>query len=97
MQFGLTATSQKTSIFSWMIITHAVSNTVFGCTEGWKTLAAANGRNTLNLMQLSPEAHASDVMLCGETVFQSCGGMLRLGSRPYKAKGTPGWIKITGG
>lgn len=56
----------------------------------------------LNLMQLSPGAHADDMILCGETVFQSCGSMegvaaVEQASRPYKAKGTPGWIRITGG
>lgn len=78
MQFNLTATSQRTSVFSWMIITQTVPLCFAayrpGCIEGWKTLTAANWRNMLNLTQLSPGAHADDVILCGETVFQSCGG-----------------------
>lgn len=75
-----------------------------GCVEGWKTLTAANWRNMLNLIQLSPEAQADDVILCGETLFQSCcglggggvGGVVEQASRPYKAKGMPGWIRIRG-
>lgn len=56
----------------------------------------------LNLIQLSPEAQADDVILCGETAFQSCCGMRGVGvvkqaSRPYKAKGMPGWIRIRAG
>ena len=95
MRFGPTATSQRL-LFS--LVCFAACSP--GCTEGWKTLTAANWRNMLNLMQLSPGAHADDVMFF--TVFQSCGGTegavaAEQASRPYEAKGTPGWIRIRGG
>ena len=39
-----------------------------GSIEGRKALATASWRNMLNLMQLSPGAHADDMILCGESV-----------------------------
>lgn len=68
----------------------------------WKILITANWRNMLNLMQPSPGAHAADVILCGESWISEswwhgggCG--VEQASRPCKAKGMPGWIRIRGG
>ena len=75
MKFSLTAISQRTSVLSWMIITQTVTLCLAayrpGSIEGRKTLTTANWRNMLNLMQLSPGAHADDMILWCVAVFQS--------------------------
>lgn len=56
-----------TSVSSWLVLTECelVWRWTGLAAAGWKVLRSANSRNMLNLMQLSPGAHAADLIVCG--------------------------------
>lgn len=97
MQLGLTATSQTTSAFTWRITAQTVT-LCFAAPRAGKHPPPPTAE-TCSIWSSCLLEHKL-MILYGETVFLRCGGMegaVEQASRPCKAKGMPGWIRIRQG